>query len=154
VDILTCAPFDVVCIDYLTLEASKGGYQHILVITDHLTRYAFAIPTRNQLATTTLEAFFNKGINGRFLIDWFQGKGLLGNFNRICDTCRKGSFRLVEDRSYSKDGVVWRCTNRKCNKKISIRKESWFSKSHYPLLEQIVKLRYYWIYGLLGDFIS
>jgi transposase-like protein len=91
--------------------------------------------------------------NRRFLIDWLQGKVLLGNFNSICDICGEGSFRLVEDSSYSKDGVVWRCTNRKCNKKISIREGSWFSKSHL-LLEQIVKLTYYWIYDLPGDFIS
>lgn len=45
--------------DFLTLEKSKGGYQHILVITDHYTRYAQAIPTKNQLAKTTAEAFFN-----------------------------------------------------------------------------------------------
>jgi transposase InsO family protein len=45
--------------DFLTLEKSKGGYQHILVIKDHYTRYAQAVPTKNQLAKTTAEAFFN-----------------------------------------------------------------------------------------------
>ena len=51
-----------VCMDYLTLEKSEGGFQHILIITDHFTRYAQAIPTRNQLAKTTAEAFFNNFI--------------------------------------------------------------------------------------------
>jgi hypothetical protein len=88
----------------------------------------------------------------RFLIDWLYGKGLLGNFNCVYDICGEGSFRLVEDSSYSKDDFVWRCTDRKCNKKISIREGSWFSKSHL-LLEQIVKITYYWIYDLPGDFI-
>jgi transposase InsO family protein len=51
--------------NFLTLEKSKGGYQHILVITDHYTRYAQAIPTKNQLAKATAEAFFN-----HFIVDY------------------------------------------------------------------------------------
>ena len=53
VNIETCQPLEMICIDFLSLEQSKGGYENILVITGHFTRYALAIPTRNQTAQTT-----------------------------------------------------------------------------------------------------
>jgi len=62
VSITTTEPLELVCIDYLKLERSKGGYENILVITDHFTRYAQAIPTTNQTAITTAKALFDKFI--------------------------------------------------------------------------------------------
>ena len=59
INIESSQPLELVCMDYLSLEESKGGYENILVITDHFTRYAIAIPTRNHTAKITAEAFFN-----------------------------------------------------------------------------------------------
>ena len=38
--IVSTQPMEIICMDFLKLEVSKGGYQYVLVITDHFTRYA------------------------------------------------------------------------------------------------------------------
>ena len=62
VNIVSSAPMEILCLDYLSLECSKGGYENILVITDHFSRYAQAFPTRNQTARTTARVLFENFI--------------------------------------------------------------------------------------------
>ena len=91
--------------------------------------------------------------NNNTLISWLQEKELLGDFGGPCLRCLKGHFTMRKDSSYSKDGVVWRCSNSKCTNKTSIRTDSWFFGSHLTL-SQIVKLTYYWVYKLPLEFIA
>ena len=49
------------------------------------------------------------------------------------------------------DGYIWRCSNKRCKCKISIRKDSWFSGSHLSI-PQILKLTYFWVYKIPQNF--
>lgn len=62
VPITSTYPLELVCMDFLSLEMSSGGYENILVITDHFTRYAQAYPTKNQTASTTAKCLFDNFI--------------------------------------------------------------------------------------------
>ena len=50
---------ELVRLDFLYLDACVGGFQYLLVITDHFTRYNQVYSTRNKEAKTAAEKLFN-----------------------------------------------------------------------------------------------
>ena len=60
VNIRTSRPLELVCMDYLSLEPDGRGTKNILVITDHFTKYAVAVPTADQKAKTVAKALWNQ----------------------------------------------------------------------------------------------
>ena len=62
VNIETSQPIELVHLDYLKIEPSKGNIENVLVITDHFTRYAQAFPSKTQTALATVKLLWNNFI--------------------------------------------------------------------------------------------
>ena len=59
VGVTTTEPMELLCVDFLSLEPSKGGISDILIMTDHFTKLAQAVPCRNQSAKTTAKVLLD-----------------------------------------------------------------------------------------------
>ena len=82
-------PLELVHMDYLTLEPSKGNVENILVITDHFTRYAQAFPSKTQTAQATAKILWENfishyGFPEKFISD--QGRNFESDL--IKDLCK------------------------------------------------------------------
>ena len=53
---------ELVHLDYLKIEPSKGNVENVLIITDHFSRYAQAFPSKSQTALATAKLLWNNFI--------------------------------------------------------------------------------------------
>lgn len=63
VNITTSRPLQLVCMDFLSVEPDQSNTKDVLVITDHFTKYALAIPTPNQTAKTVAKSLWEHFIS-------------------------------------------------------------------------------------------
>ena len=61
--IRTSFPLELVCIDFLSIEPDNKGVKDVLVMTDHFTKYAIAVPTKKQTAKVVAEALWDNLIS-------------------------------------------------------------------------------------------
>ena len=100
-NIKTTQPLELICMDYVTLESSKGGFSNILVIIDHFTKYAVAVPTKNMSAKTTASSLFDNfilhyGFPKRMLSD--QGGSFINNV--LKELCKMAGVDCSKTTSY------------------------------------------------------
>uniref|UniRef100_A0A3P8SAU4 Integrase catalytic domain-containing protein n=1 Tax=Amphiprion percula TaxID=161767 RepID=A0A3P8SAU4_AMPPE len=62
VSIQTSRPLELLCMDFLSLEPDTSNTKDILVLTDHFTKFAMAIPTPNQKARTVARSLWDNFI--------------------------------------------------------------------------------------------
>ena len=103
--ILVTQPLELVHMDYLSLEPSKGNIENVLVITDHFTRYALAYPSKTQTAQATARILWDNfichyGFPEKFISD--QGRNF--EFDLIKELCKIAGVKKVHTTPYHPQG--------------------------------------------------
>ena len=103
--ILVTQPLELVHMDYLSLEPSKGIIENVLVVTDHFTRYALAYPSKTQTAQATARILWDNfichyGFPERFISD--QGRNFESDLIR--ELCKIAGVKKVHTTPYHPQG--------------------------------------------------
>ena len=98
-------PLELVHMDYLSLEPSKGNIENVLVITDHFTRYALAYPNKTQTAQATARILWDNfichyGFPEKFISD--QGRNFESDL--IKELCKIAGVKKLHTTPYHPQG--------------------------------------------------
>ena len=98
-------PLELVHMDYLSLEPSKGNIENVLVITDHFTRYALACPSKTQTAQATVRILWDNfichyGFPEKFISD--QGRNFESDL--IKELCKIAGVKKLHTTPYHPQG--------------------------------------------------
>ena len=96
------APLQLVCMDFLSIEPDNKGIKDVLVITDHFTKFAIAVPTKNQKAQTVVEALWDNLIS---IYRWperlHSDQGRVLQAKVIADLCKLGGVEKSRTSPYN-----------------------------------------------------
>ena len=116
--ILVSQPLELVHLDYLTLEPSKGNIENVLVITDHFTRYALAYASKTQTAQDTARISWDNfichyGFPEQFISD--QGRNFESDL--IQELCKIAGVKKLHTTPYhpQSNGQCERFNSTLCN---------------------------------------
>ena len=99
--IIVSQPMELVHMDFLSIEPSKGNIENVLVITDHFTRYAQAYASKTQTAQATAKLLWENfirhyGFPEKFLSD--QGRNF--EIELISELCKLAQVEKVHTTPY------------------------------------------------------
>ena len=116
--IFVSQPLELVHLDYLTLEPSKGNIENVLVITDHFTRYALAYASKTQTAQATARILWDNfichyGFPEQFISD--QGRNFESDL--IQELCKIAGVKKLHTTPYhpQSNGQCERFNSTLCN---------------------------------------
>ena len=116
--ILVSQPLELVHLDYLMLEPSKGNIENVLVITDHFTRYTLAYASKTQTAQATARILWDNfichyGFPEQFISD--QGRNFESDL--IQELCKIAGVKKLHTTPYhpQSNGQCERFNSTLCN---------------------------------------